>query len=109
MPAPTASGPSFDLGLGLIASMTGGQVAPGARIGGRLAPRGGHLGVGVTLSAATSRSEPVGDQAGAARWLRAALGVGPDFRVDVGGKTTLGAHAQLLAALPHVEGVGLPI
>jgi hypothetical protein len=105
-PTPT-SGPSFDLGLGLIASMTGGQVAPGARLGGWLARGGGHLGLGVTLSAATSRSEPVGGQSGAARWLRAALGLGPDLRTDVG-KTLFGAHAQVLAALLHVEGVGLP-
>jgi hypothetical protein len=107
MQSSAASGPSFDLGLGLIASMTGGQLAPGARIGGWLAPRGGHLGVGVALSAATSRSEPVGAEAGAARWIRGALGVGPDVRADVG-KTVLGAHAQVLAALLHVEGVGLP-
>ena len=60
----------------------------------------------MTHAARTDRVRP---QAGAARWLRAALGVGPDLRVDVGGKTTLGAHAQLLTALLHVEGVGLPI
>src|SRR5262249_50207617 len=66
-----------------------------------------HVGVGVTLSAATSRSEPVGGQDAAARWLRVALGVGPDLHADVG-KTMLGAHAQALAALLHVAGVGLP-
>jgi hypothetical protein len=96
----------FDLGLALMGSLAGGQVAPGARIDGAIAPAGRHLGLGVTLSGATARSEAVGALADAARWTRFAVGAGPDGRFDAG-RTLLDAHAQLLAGLLHVEGAGL--
>jgi hypothetical protein len=105
-PAPRGSPPSFDLGLALLASVAGGQVAPGARVQGWVAPGGGHLGLGVAVSGATARSEPVGQLAGAARWTRIALGAGPEARFEAG-RTMLGAHAQLLAGVLHVQGVGL--
>jgi hypothetical protein len=103
---PRGSTPSFDLGLGLLASVTGGQVSAGARVEGWIAPPGGHLGLGVAVSGATARSEPVGPLTGAARWTRVALGAGPEARFEAG-RTLLGAHAQLLAGVLHVEGVGL--
>lgn len=103
---PRGSAPSFDLGLALMASSTGGQVAPGARLEGWIAPANRHLGLGVVLSGATARSESVGALSGAARWTRFAIGAGPDARLGVG-RTTMDAHAHLLAAALHVEGVGL--
>jgi hypothetical protein len=104
--APPARPPSFDLGLALIASLTGGQVAPGARVRGWVAPTGWHTGLGVTASAVTSRSEAVGERADAARWNRIAFGAGPETRLKLA-RTIMAVHAQALAALLRVEGVGL--
>lgn len=106
-PPPPRSPPSFELGLALVASLTGGEAAPGARVGGWIAPGGWRLGLGVALSGATARSEPVGPPPGAARWTRFALGVGPEARFNVG-PTVVGARAHALAAVLNVEGVGLP-
>ncbi|HXJ21359.1 MAG TPA: hypothetical protein VMT03_14100 [Polyangia bacterium] len=104
--APPAPPLSWDLGLALIGSVTGGQAAPGARIGGWIAPGGWHMGLGLTVSGVTARSAPVGAYADAARWSRVAFGAGPEARFDVG-RTILAARAQGVAALLSVEGVGL--
>jgi len=105
-PQPAASPMRFDLGLALIAALAGGQVAPGARIGGWLAPGGWRLGLGVAVSGVTARTESVGARVDAARWSRFALAAGPQVRFEAGGMT-VDAHAQALAALLRVEGVGL--
>jgi len=106
--APPAASPppSFDLGLGLLASLSGGQLAPGARIDGRVAPAGRRLGLGVGVAGVTARSAPVGDRAEAARWSRIAFGAGPDLRFALG-RTNVDLRAQALAALLQVSGVGL--
>jgi hypothetical protein len=106
-PPPPQSPPSFDLGLALMASLTGGEVAPGARVGAWIAPGGWRLGLGAAVSATTARSEPVGPGPAAARWTRYALGAGPEARFAIG-RMMVGAHARALAALLRVEGVGLP-
>jgi hypothetical protein len=98
--------PSFDLGLALIASLTGGQLAPGAGLEGWIAPPGSRLGLGLELSGTTARSESVGARADAARWTRFGLGVGPEAHVDVRG-AIVDARIQGLVALLHIEGVGL--
>src|SRR5262249_35110204 len=104
--APGGSPARFDLGLALLGSLAGGQLAPGARISGWVAPASRRVGLGVAVSGATARSAAVGTQTGAARWTRVAFGAGPDARFEVGG-TMLDAHAQVLAGVLQVEGVGL--
>jgi hypothetical protein len=106
-PAPPRPGPAFDLGLGLIASLTGGQLAPGARLGAWIAPAGWRIGIGVAAAATTARAEPVAPPPAAARWTRLAFGLGPETRFGAG-QTTVGARLHALAALLQVEGVGLP-
>jgi hypothetical protein len=103
MPRPP---PAFDVGLALLASLSGGQVAPGARIGGWLAPAGSRLGLGVSMSAVTTRAEAVGPRSDAARWSRVAFAAGPQARFHAG-RTTLDTQLQALAAVLRVEGVGL--
>jgi len=104
--SPPARPPSFDLGLALIASVAGSEIAPGAVIRAWLAPGGWHTGLSLSLSGVTSRSEAVADYAGAASWRRFTLGAGPELRFEAG-HTILAAQAQALAALLNVEGVGL--
>lgn len=106
--APPAASPppSFDLGLGLLASLSGGQLAPGARIDGRVARAGARLGLGVAVAGVTARSASVGDRAEAARWSRIAFGAGPDVRFAMG-RTNVDLRAQALVALLQVSGVGL--
>jgi hypothetical protein len=87
-----------------MASVTGGRLAAGARLGGWIAPDGWRLGLGMAASGTTARSESVGP--GEARWSRYVFAAGPDARFNVRG-TMLGAHAQLLAAALRVEGAGL--
>ena len=104
-PAPSAP-PSFDLGLGLLASLSGGHLAPGARIDGRVAAAGRRLGLGVGVAGVTARSAAVGDRSEAARWSRIAVGAGPDVRLMLG-RTNADLRAQALVALLQVSGVGL--
>ena len=105
-PARPRPPPAFDVGLALLASLSGGQVAPGARVGGWVAPAGSPLGLGVSMSAVTTRAEAVGPRADAARWSRVAFAAGPQARFRAG-RTTLDAQLQALAAVLRVEGVGL--
>jgi hypothetical protein len=97
---------SFGVGLGLLASDAGGAVAPGASLQGWIGLGTRGLGVGATLSGTTSRSAAVGQLPAAASWTRTTLGVGPN--VVVGHSSVrVEAHAQALAALLHVRGVGI--
>ena len=105
-PAPRRPTP-FAIGLGLIASETGGALAPGAVLVGALGlgPRG--LALDANVSATTSRSADVGALPGAASWTRATLAVGP--ALELGQTRVRGdVHLQALAALLHVRGVGVP-
>ena len=105
-PATLRRPPAFDVGLALLASLSGGQLAPGARVGGWVAPAGSRLGLGVSMSGVTTRAEAVGPRADAARWSRVAFAAGPQARFRAG-RTTLDAQLQALAAVLRVEGVGL--
>jgi hypothetical protein len=106
-PSPPGAPLRFSLGVGLLASVSGGQLAPGAKITGSLAPAQGRLGVDLALSAVTTRSEAVGSLPGAASWRRAALAAGPRYRFG-DATTTADLHVDGLAGLLLVEGVGLP-
>ncbi len=105
-PAPRASTP-FAIGLGLVASETGGALAPGAVLVGALGlgPRG--LALDASVSGTTSRTADVGALSGAASWTRATLALGP--ALQFGDARVRGdVHLQALGALLHVRGVGVP-
>ncbi len=103
---PPRSPASFELGLALLASLTGGQMAPGARLAGWIAPAGWRVGLGLAAFGTTSRSEAVVPAPAEARWTRIAFAAGPEARFMLG-RTMVGVHLQGLAALLHVEGAGL--
>jgi hypothetical protein len=105
-PAPRAPTP-FAIGLGLIASETGGNFAPGAMLVGALGLGWRGLALDASVSGTTSRSADVGALSGAASWTRAALAIGP--ALQFGDTRVRGdVHLQALAALLHVRGVGIP-
>lgn len=105
-PEGPARTPSFQIGLAVLGSVVGGQLAAGASLEGWLAPPDWHLGLALELSGTTARSEAVGARADAASWTRFALGLGPEAHLGLRG-ATVDLRAQALVALLHVEGVGL--
>jgi hypothetical protein len=96
----------FTVGLGLLASETGGAFAPGALVNGAVELTASGFGLDASLSGTTSRSADVGTFANAASWSRVTLAVGPSLTRG-GQKVRFGAHAQVLAALLRVRGVAL--
>jgi hypothetical protein len=99
--------PRYAVAMGLFASWVG-TLAPGARIEGSFAPGDAHLGVAAALSSTGSRTQAVAATPGAARWTRIVLGAGPRYSFRFGGPV-LDVHAQALAGLLRVEGIGLPV
>jgi hypothetical protein len=106
--APAAQAPRFVLGVGLLSSVAGGDVAPGASIVGAVSPAGWRAELAGALSATTAHTTAVGGLADAAHWTRFALSAGPGVRLG-GAQAALDLHAAALAALLHVQGVGLPV
>jgi hypothetical protein len=103
-PAPPRS---FAIGLGLIASETGGELVPGAMLVGAIGLGWGGLALDASASGTTSRSAAVGPLPAAASWTRATLAVGP--ALHLGHASLRGdVHLQALAGLLHVRGVGVP-
>ncbi len=97
----------FDVGLGLHASITGGEVVSGATAAASLAPSRGRLGLALALSADSTHSQSLASLTGAAHWTRVALAAGPQYRLGRGA-TMLDFHAGGVIALLRVDGVGLP-
>ena len=104
---PPAPSLRFDVGIGLLASITGGEFVPGATVAASLSPAHGQLGLALALSASSTHSQSVGSLTGAAHWSRVALVAGPQYRLGRGA-TMLDFHAGGVVALLHIEGVGLP-
>jgi len=107
LPAPPLPPLRFDVGIGLLASITGGEVVPGATVAASLSPWSGHLGLAAALSASSTHSQSVGSLTGAAHWTRVALAAGPQYRVSRRA-TMLDFHLGGVIALLRVAGVGLP-
>jgi len=104
---PTKPPLRFDVGIGLLASITGGEVVPGATVAASLSPPRGHLGLAAALSASLPHSQSVGSLTGSAHWTRVALTAGPQYRLTRNAMM-LDVHAGGALALLRVEGVGLP-
>jgi hypothetical protein len=105
-PAPPR-GLRFSVGVGLLASLTGGRVTPGATVEGDVLPAGGHLGVAGAVTATTARDSSVGTLSDAAQWSRVTLGLGPDARFTLAA-TRIDLQAQAIAAVLTIGGHGVP-
>ena len=105
-PPPPRSLP-FDAGLALLASVVGGEAVFGARFEGCLFPGDVPLGLHAALSATSTHTQSVATPSIDAQWMRAALSVGPTYRL---GHAAPGVdvHAGAVLALLHVQGAGLP-
>src|SRR5450432_3550025 len=103
-PAPRAT--TFAVGLGLVASETGGDFAPGAMLLGTLGLTR-QVGLDASLSATRSRAAAVGTLPDVVSWSRATLALGPTLGLRRG--RFLGSvHVQALAGLLRVSGVRVP-
>lgn len=97
---------AFSIDVGLLASLTGSQVTPGATVGADLFPARSRLGLAAAVTATTSRDSSVGALSGVvARWSRITLGLGPDLRFSLGA-IHLDLQAAGVAALLSVAGSG---
>jgi hypothetical protein len=105
-PAPPRPMP-FDAGLALLASVVGGEAVFGARIEGCLFPSDVSIGLHAALSATSTHTQSIATPASDAQWMRAALSVGPNYRLGQAAPG-LDVHASAVLALLHVQGAALP-
>jgi hypothetical protein len=96
----------FDAGLALLASISGGEAAFGAKLEGCLFPGGGSLGLDIALSATSTHAQSIASPVSTAEWTRAALSAGPTYRLRRNA-AVLDVHAGPVLALLHVRGTGL--
>jgi hypothetical protein len=97
----------FDAGLGLLTSIARGEAVLGARLEGSLFPARPPLGLYAALGATATHTQSIDEPAGEAKWLRAALAVGPVYRLGLAA-LGLDVHAGGVLALLHVRGALLP-
>jgi hypothetical protein len=97
----------FDAGLALLGSVVGGEPVFGARIEGSIFPGGTPLGLHAALSATSTHTQSIATPTGDAQWMRAALSVGPSYRLGHAAPG-LDVHASAVLALLHVQGSALP-
>jgi hypothetical protein len=103
-PRPPASA-AIEARVGMLASLAGSDVAPGAILAGSITPAAHRLGAAVGLSGAAQRVQTVSQSSsGGARWMRGVLALGPQYRFDLPGRFKLDLHADGLLGLLHVEG-----
>jgi hypothetical protein len=88
----------WELGAGFTASVASGVMLPGVMIEAVVAPHGPWA-ARLTMVATESAEQPFG--MGIARWNRLMFAAGPSWRGWL-----LDLHAELVAALVHVEGLG---
>jgi len=104
---PRANRPAtYDIGLGLLASIAGGEAASGASLDGSWRPFGSPMGLRLMLSGTSPRTQTVPQTDIAADWMRVALSAGPNYRLGRNA-ALLEVHASGVLALLHMRGTGL--
>jgi len=104
--SPSKRPATFDVGLGLLASIVGGEMVSGAKLDGCWRPGGSPIGLHFMLSGTSIHTQTVAATDMKADWMRVALSAGPNYRF--GRNTTmLDLHASGVLALLHVRGTGL--
>ena len=96
----------FDAGIAALTSMVGSDVAYGAKLEGTLSPFAHGLGFHLALSGSSNHTQTIATPPLTAKWLRPALGVGPNLRLQ-GASSALDLHGDAVLAILHVTGSGL--
>jgi hypothetical protein len=96
----------FDAGIGLLASVAGGELALGAMVEGSLFPLDVPLALHLALWGTETRSLSIDEPRSTAKWWRMAMSLGPSFRLRRG-PAGLDIHLGAILALLHVQGDGL--
>lgn len=97
---------TYDAGASGLASLAGGQSAPGLLVDGTWAPSGSSLGLRAAVAAATTRSSSVA--VGTVGYWRSSLAVGPRYRLS-NRLVRADLHAALLVGWLHMESNGLTV
>jgi hypothetical protein len=108
--APSPQAMPFDAGLAVLASLVNGEAALGARLEACLFPGSTGVGLHAALTGTSTHTQSITTPAAptsAAEWMRAALSLGPDYRLGHAAPG-LDVHAGVALALLHVQGAGLP-
>jgi hypothetical protein len=119
-PAPTPRSPSpeaapkrpwfFDAGIAGLTSIVGSQAAFGGKLQGVLTPFPHGLGFAWAISLSSNHSQTISNSSLArdvkAEWIRPALTLGPNLRLQ-GDTLALDIHGSAVLALLHIKGSGL--
>lgn len=95
----------FDAGLAALSSIVGTEAAFGGKLEGVLTPFASGLGFHIAASLSSSHEQTTTDSAVQAQWIRPALTVGPNLRLQ-GSRLALDIHGDAVLALVHVKGTG---
>lgn len=114
-PSPSGTGPLpevappqpflFDAGLGALTSIAGGEAALGGKLEGTLTPFAHGLGFHIATSMSASHEQATTASDVQAQWLRPALSVGPNLRLQ-GSRLALDIHGDAVLALLRIKGSG---
>jgi hypothetical protein len=95
----------FDAGLAALTSIVGREAAFGAKLEGSLTPFAHGLGFHLATSLSSSHEQTTTASTVQAQWIRPALSVGPNLRLQ-GNRLALDIHGDAVLALVHVKGSG---
>ena len=96
----------FDAGLAALTSIVGSEAAFGAKLEGTLTPLVHGLGFHAAASLSSNHKQTTTDENVTALWIRPALSVGPNLRLQ-GTSLALDLHGDAVFSLLHIKGSGL--
>jgi hypothetical protein len=96
----------FDTGIAALTSIVGSEAAFGAKLEGTLTPFAHGLGFHVAASLSSNHKQATTNENVTAWWIRPALSVGPNLRLQ-GTSLALDIHGDAVLALLHISGSGL--
>lgn len=95
----------FDAGLAALTSIAGGEAALGGKLEGALTPFASGLGFHIATSLSSSHEQTTTASDVQAQWIRPALSVGPNLRLQ-GSRLALDIHGDAVLALLRIKGSG---
>lgn len=106
-PSPSAKRPfAFDVGMGVLTSIAGGEAVFGAKLEGALFPVAAPVGLDFALSVASTHAQTIASPAAEAKWMQPMLSLGPNLRWRGKPAAMLDVHAAGVLAVLRVQGAG---